>query len=77
MLKEWTNQGHLQTEIKHKLQEWFEHGLKPWDITRDAPYFGFKIPGEDNKYFYFSRNLQLLPQKYLSTISSVKYHYEL
>ncbi len=52
MLKNWTNQGHLQTEIAHKLQEWFEHGLKPWDITRDAPYFGFKIPGEEHKYFY-------------------------
>lgn len=55
-LKTWLNQGHLQEQIKHKLIEWFEHGLKPWDISRDEPYFGFKIPDtnpeEGNKYFY-------------------------
>jgi methionyl-tRNA synthetase len=52
MLKQWVTGDHLQTEISSKLQEWFAAGLKPWDITRDAPYFGFKIPGTTDKYFY-------------------------
>ncbi|UQB43015.1 methionine--tRNA ligase [Thiomicrospira microaerophila] len=52
MLKEWTQGGHLQTQIANKLSEWFESGLQKWDISRDAPYFGFEIPGEDNKFFY-------------------------
>lgn len=52
MLKNWTHQGHLQTQIANKLDEWFESGLRGWDISRDAPYFGFKIPGETDKYFY-------------------------
>lgn len=51
-LKEWLEQGQLQTPILHKLQEWFETGLTPWDISRDAPYFGFEIPNVPNKYFY-------------------------
>ena len=42
----------LQDPIKNKLNEWIEDGLKPWDISRDKPYFGFKIPGEQDKYFY-------------------------
>ena len=42
----------LQDPIKNKLNEWIEDGLKPWDISRDKPYFGFKIPGEKDKYFY-------------------------
>ncbi|MGN1281769.1 MAG: methionine--tRNA ligase [Succinivibrio sp.] len=46
------NSGVLQTEMSNKLQEWFDQGLKPWDISRDAPYFGFKIPGTEDKYFY-------------------------
>lgn len=52
LLKEWTRQGHLQEEVANKLDEWLAAGLKPWDISRDAPYFGFMIPGTDNKYFY-------------------------
>lgn len=48
----WTRSGTLPTAIMHKLQEWFESGLKPWDITRDAPYFGFEIPEAPGKYFY-------------------------
>lgn len=52
MLKEWTKAGHLQTEIANKLDEWLETGLRGWDISRDAPYFGFEIPGEKDKYFY-------------------------
>ena len=42
----------LQDPIKNKLHEWIEDGLKPWDISRDKPYFGFEIPGEKDKYFY-------------------------
>ncbi len=52
LLKEWTRNGHLQAEVTNKLDEWFTAGLKPWDISRDAPYFGFAIPGTVDKYFY-------------------------
>ncbi|MBP9722226.1 MAG: methionine--tRNA ligase [Gammaproteobacteria bacterium] len=52
MLEEWITQGHLQSEISSKLKEWFNAGLQPWDISRDGPYFGFKIPNTDNKFFY-------------------------
>ena len=56
-LSEWTrHEGRLQPAIVNKLQEWFDAGLASWDISRDAPYFGFKIPDtpedEDDKYFY-------------------------
>ena len=44
--------GYVQTSVMNKLDEWFKTGLKDWDISRDGPYFGFKIPGEDNKFFY-------------------------
>lgn len=52
LLKQWTREGHLQSEVANKLDEWFSAGLMPWDISRDAPYFGFKIPGTEDKYFY-------------------------
>jgi methionyl-tRNA synthetase len=52
MLKEWTRGRHIQEEARNKLQEWFDAGLQDWDISRDAPYFGFRIPGQENKYFY-------------------------
>ncbi|KKD01293.1 methionine--tRNA ligase [Photobacterium halotolerans] len=52
MLKEWTKSGALQEETSNKMQEWFDGGLQQWDISRDAPYFGFEIPGETGKYFY-------------------------
>ena len=52
MLKRWTTAGHLQPEISNKLGEWFESGLQEWDISRDAPYFGFEIPDHPGKYFY-------------------------
>ncbi|MBB1274013.1 methionine--tRNA ligase [Psychromonas sp. SR45-3] len=52
MLVEWTKSGALQTEVANKLSEWFESGLKAWDITRDAPYFGFEIPDAPGKFFY-------------------------
>jgi methionyl-tRNA synthetase len=51
VLKDWTDK-HLQSEMSNKLNEWFENGLKQWDISRDAPYFGFKIPNTTDKYFY-------------------------
>lgn len=52
MLQEWTRSGSLQAETANKMQEWFESGLQQWDISRDAPYFGFEIPGEKDKFFY-------------------------
>ncbi len=52
MLKNWIQSGRLQSEVVNKLNEWFKDGLQAWDISRDAPYFGFKIPGTENKYFY-------------------------
>lgn len=52
LLKNWTRSGHLQSEVANKLDEWFTEGLKQWDISRDAPYFGFEIPGCVDKYFY-------------------------
>lgn len=51
-LKEWTRAGHLQGEVANKLGEWLESGLQEWDISRDAPYFGFEIPDAPGKYFY-------------------------
>lgn len=52
MLRAWTHSGTLQAEVTHKLDEWFECGLQDWDISRDAPYFGFEIPDHAGKYFY-------------------------
>ncbi|WIO73572.1 methionine--tRNA ligase [Porticoccaceae bacterium LTM1] len=51
-LKEWTRAGHLQGEVANKLGEWLDSGLQEWDISRDAPYFGFEIPDAPGKYFY-------------------------
>jgi len=51
-LKDLIATGHTQKSVANKLDEWFNAGLKDWDISRDGPYFGFKIPGEENKYFY-------------------------
>ncbi|MCM2971493.1 methionine--tRNA ligase [Larsenimonas suaedae] len=52
-LEQWTrSEGRLQPQIANKLQEWFDAGLNQWDISRDAPYFGFEIPGAPGKYFY-------------------------
>ena len=44
--------GGLQSEVVNKLKEWFADGLHSWDVSRDAPYFGFEIPGQPGKYFY-------------------------
>ncbi len=51
-LKAWTRSGHLQEQIANKLSEWLEGGLQEWDISRDAPYFGFEIPNAPGKFFY-------------------------
>jgi len=51
-LKQLIDEGYVQQSTARKLDEWFKAGLKDWDISRDGPYFGFKIPGEKNKFFY-------------------------
>ena len=51
-LQNWMTSGALQPEVVNKMQEWFDDGLRDWDISRDEPYFGFKIPGTNDKYFY-------------------------
>ncbi len=51
-LREWVAGGALQDSVRKKLDEWFESGLQDWDISRDAPYFGFEIPDMPGKYFY-------------------------
>jgi methionyl-tRNA synthetase len=52
MLRDWTADGAVDTSVARKLDEWFNAGLRDWDISRDAPYFGFRIPDTENKYFY-------------------------
>lgn len=51
-MQRWINDGHVQPQIRNKLMEWFEAGFNEWDISRDAPYFGFEIPDAPGKYFY-------------------------
>lgn len=51
-LRQWIAEAALEKTMVAKLEEWFEAGLQDWDISRDAPYFGFRIPGTDDKYFY-------------------------
>ena len=51
-LKVWVRSGAVQERVARKLDEWFSQGLRDWDISRDAPYFGFEIPGAPGKYFY-------------------------
>ena len=51
-LKGWTRSGPVQPEVANKLAEWLDSGLRAWDISRDAPYFGFPIPDAPDKYFY-------------------------
>ncbi len=52
LLKSWIHSGRLQEQVSHKLNEWLQTGLQSWDISRDAPYFGFEIPDAPGKYFY-------------------------
>ncbi len=52
-LREWLHaEGHLQPEVRNKMFEWLDNGLQEWDISRDAPYFGFEIPDAPGKFFY-------------------------
>lgn len=51
-LRDWIDEADLEKSVIAKLEEWFDAGLRDWDISRDAPYFGFRIPGTDDKYFY-------------------------
>ena len=51
-LEKWMNSGNMQSEVVNKINEWFEDGLRDWDISRDEPYFGFEIPDAPGKYFY-------------------------
>ncbi len=52
MLRKWTRSGSLQPAVANKLDEWFDAGLRDWDVSRDAPYFGIEIPDAPGKYFY-------------------------
>lgn len=52
MLEQWVGGSAVQSEVANKLKDWFEEGLRDWDVTRDEPYFGFEIPGHPGKYFY-------------------------
>lgn len=52
MLSRWLDSGNLQAAVANKLREWVDGGLQEWDISRDAPYFGFEIPNQPGKYFY-------------------------
>ena len=52
MLREWLQSGALHPAVQAKLADWFETGLQDWDISRDAPYFGFEVPDAPGKYFY-------------------------
>ena len=52
MLRQWTRSGALQEAVANKLDEWFDAGLRDWDVSRDAPYFGIEIPDAPGKYFY-------------------------
>ena len=52
MLQQWLKDGHVQSEVANKLEEWFAEGLRDWDISRNAPYWGFEIPDAPGKYFY-------------------------
>ena len=67
MLKNFLKNADIQTSIKNKLNEWLNDDLKKWDISRDAPYFGFEIPDEKDKYFYVWVDA---PIGYLASISN-------
>ena len=89
-LRDWVPE-HVDAALARKLEEWFQAGLKDWDISRDSPYFGFRIPGEQHKYFYvwfdapigymssfliYCRKAGLDFDRYWGTASSVElYHF--
>jgi methionyl-tRNA synthetase len=64
----WMGSGAVQTEVSNKLLEWFGDTLRPWDVTRDAPYFGFPIPGHPGKFFYVWLDA---PVGYLASFQSI------
>ncbi|WP_343153822.1 methionine--tRNA ligase [Buchnera aphidicola (Mindarus keteleerifoliae)] len=68
MLEVWIRSGTLQKSVVNKTKEWFKNGLKNWNISRDAPYFGFKIPNFLNKYFYVWLDA---PIGYISTFKNL------
>ncbi|XBC38815.1 MAG: methionine--tRNA ligase [Buchnera aphidicola (Melaphis rhois)] len=68
MLQSWICSGVLEVSIVNKVMEWFQHGLKEWDISRDGPYFGFNIPGFLDKYFYVWLDA---PIGYISTFKNL------
>ena len=68
-LSHWITQANLQSSVENKLREWLNQGLQDWDISRDAPYFGFKIPDYTDKYFYVWMDA---PIGYMSAIA----HYD-
>jgi len=72
-LKELFTAGYVQDSVANKLNEWFSAGLKDWDISRDGPYFGFKIPGEENKFFYvcWMHLLDIWPRRRITAIKKV------
>ncbi|MAH61613.1 MAG: methionine--tRNA ligase [Legionellales bacterium] len=67
VIKDWLLHADMQPEAKNKLSEWTDEPLRDWDISRDAPYFGFKIPEYDNKFFYVWLDA---PIGYIGTLSS-------
>ncbi len=67
-LATWMDSGAVQSEVANKLQEWFEDRLRDWDVTRDAPYFGFAIPNHPDKYFYVWLDA---PVGYLASFQSI------
>ncbi len=69
-LRHWTRAGHLQDEVANKMAEWLDSGLQAWDISRDAPYFGFEIPGATDKFFYVWLDAPI------GYIASLKHHYD-
>lgn len=69
LLKSWLKESNLQTSVENKLKEWLDEGLQDWDISRDAPYFGFNIPDYQDKYFYVWMDA---PVGYMAAVS----HYD-
>ncbi|PLK58210.1 methionine--tRNA ligase [Candidatus Palibaumannia cicadellinicola] len=70
MLRAWTRSGSLQEQVANKMQEWFNLGLQQWDISRDAPYFGFQVPDAPGKYFYVWLDA---PIGYMSAFKNMSY----
>jgi len=67
-LSDWIDSGAVQAEVANKLKEWFGDQLRDWDVTRDAPYFGFPIPGHPDKFFYVWLDA---PVGYLSSFQAI------